>query len=131
MESKKILMLAGKGSSTNILYNAINTLYPINTVVIEEKESKKVFIKRRIKKLGLLTVIGQVMFQLIIVRLLNLVSGKRIRSIITENKLNEKEVKGANIIYTKSVNDDSVIDLVKRLQPDVVIVNGTRIISKK
>lgn len=131
MQHKKIVMLAGDGDSTNILYNAINGMFPIQTVIMEDKENRKVFIKRRIKRLGIINVVGQILFQVIIVRILNTVSTKRIKEIVTENKLNTSVISPHKIKKVSSINNIEVKELLQQINPDVVIVNGTRIISKK
>jgi folate-dependent phosphoribosylglycinamide formyltransferase PurN len=131
MAGKTIVMLAGKGFSSNAVYHAIDAAYPIAKVIVEEKVNTKEFLKRRIKKLGFITVAGQVLFQAIVVRLLNAVSKKRVQQLTQELALNGSEIPAAVVSNVPSVNDDAVITLLKELKPDLVIVNGTRIISKK
>jgi folate-dependent phosphoribosylglycinamide formyltransferase PurN len=131
MQNNKIVMLVGEGHSTNILFNAINSKFEIALVIMEEKENRKFFIKRRIKKLGLVTVAGQILFQAIVVKLLNKASKKRIENIINQNGLNKLEIPTDKIKRVASINDDGVKTLLQQLNPAVIIVNGTRIISKK
>ena len=131
MDNKKIVLLAAEGNSTNIIYHAINKRFSVHTVIIEKRESKKLFIKRRVKRLGIIKVGGQILFQIIIVRILNALSVKRIKSVIAENHLNIAKISGNRIIHTRSINDHSVIELLQQIKPDVIIINGTRIISKK
>ena len=78
---KKIVMLAGKGSSTLFMYNGIKDQYQIDKVIIEQPVNRKIFIKRRIKKLGLATVFGQIMFQIFCVKFLNITSKRRVQEI--------------------------------------------------
>lgn len=66
----KIVMLAGKGQSTLFMYNAINEIFPIDKVIIENKISNKKLLQTRIKKVGYLKVINQLLFQIIISKLL-------------------------------------------------------------
>lgn len=66
----KIVMLAGKGQSTLFMYNAINEIFPIDKVIIEDKISNKKLLQSRIKKVGYLKVINQLLFQIIISKLL-------------------------------------------------------------
>ena len=131
MNNKKIILLAGSGQSTNIIYNAINQKFGVSTVIIEAPESSKVYFKRRIKRLGILTVIGQILFLVSIPKLLRLLSKKRLNSILTDNKLNDTEIPQSKIKTVKSVNSKETIETIVSLQPDLIIVNGTRIISKK
>jgi folate-dependent phosphoribosylglycinamide formyltransferase PurN len=131
MTEKKIIMLCGKGFSTNAVYHAINAVYPIAKVVVEEKVNTKEFLKRRIKKLGFITVAGQVLFQAIIVRMLNAASKKRTAQLVDELQLNGNEIPATVVSNVNSINDEEVIALLQQMQPHLVIVNGTRIISKK
>jgi folate-dependent phosphoribosylglycinamide formyltransferase PurN len=131
MCEKKIVLLGGKGVSTEIVFNAINDKFGITTAIIEEKENTKKFIKRRIKKLGLFTVIGQISFQLFIAKPLYQKSKHRIDRIINENSLKTTEIPNEKRREVKSINSQETIELLKQIDPDIIIVNGTRIISKK
>jgi methionyl-tRNA formyltransferase len=131
MGNKKIVLLASRGYSTNMVYNALEKTYGIVTVILEEKEPLKVFLKRRIKKLGIITVLGQIMFQLFIVKTLTLISKKRVDKIIEENELDITEIHQNKISAVTSINSPKTIEIIETLQPDLIVVNGTRIISKK
>ena len=130
MEIKKIVMLGSIGNSTNIIFHLIHKSFPIHTVIIEEKENKRAFLRRRIKKMGLITVVGQVLFQMIVVKLLNIFSAARIKNIIAENELNIQIIPADKINHVRSINEINVVKLLKEVNPDLVIINGTRIISK-
>jgi methionyl-tRNA formyltransferase len=123
----RVVMLAGPGDSTNIVFNAIEP----DLVILEERVSQLRLIRRRIKKLGLWTVVGQVLFRAIIVPLLRQLSKKRIREIKRVNGLDDAPVPSDRVIFVHSVNDDSTVMALKRANPDVVVVNGTRIIAEK
>lgn len=131
MKNKKIIILGGKGESTNIVFHALNKSIGVNLAIIEEKESIKIFFKRRIKRLGVTTVIGQILFQVIIGRLLKITSKKRIAEIINTNDLAIKEISPNKIQNVSSINSKASLELIKKINPDLIIVNGTRIISKK
>lgn len=131
MKDKKIIILGGVGLSTNIVFNALNEKFGIHLAIIEGKEPMKVFLKRRIKRLGLFTVIGQIIFQLTIPKILNSLSKKRKSDIIIDNKLNLTDIPDDKIKKVTSINAKSTIELLKTINPDLIIVNGTRIISKK
>ena len=131
MEDKKIVMLAGKGASTNIVYNALQSEFNIVSIILEKPVNKKQFLKRRITKLGLWNVLGQILFQLTIVKFLNSTSVKRKKEILSKYDLDDREIPGDKIIHVTSVNDKDCLDALQQLNPDLVIVNGTRIISGK
>ncbi len=131
MSDKKIVLLAAAHVTTDIVYNCLNKEFGIHTVILEQTENKKVFIKRRIKRLGLAKVIGQIGFQVLISKPLTIFSKKRVKDIIRENQLDITPVDPAKIVNVPSINSPQAIALLKELQPDLIIVNGTRIISKK
>lgn len=123
----RVVMLAGPRDSTNIVFNAIQP----DLVIVEERVSKLRFIRRRIKQFGLGTAAGQVLFRAIFVPLLRQLSKKRIREIKRENGLDDTPVPSDKVIFVHSVNDDSAVIALKRANPDVVVVNGTRIIAER
>jgi methionyl-tRNA formyltransferase len=131
MTDKKIVMLCGKGFSTNAVYHAVNAVYPVARVIMEEKVPAKEFLKKRAKKLGLVTVAGQVLFQAIVVRILEATSAKRKAQLAANLQLNAQNIPNAITTHVQSINDDEVITLLQQIQPHLVIVNGTRIISKR
>src|SRR5260221_11638783 len=88
MNYAKIVLLAGEGISTNILYHALKDDFAIHSIILEEPVSKRALIKKRIKKLGLWKVTGQVFFQLIIAKFLHLTSSKRKKEILATYSLN-------------------------------------------
>jgi methionyl-tRNA formyltransferase len=81
--------------------------------------------------LGLVTVVGQILFQIIIATPLTYFSKKRKQEIIDKNALDLTPIPVEKITAVPSVNSETTIELLQTLQPDLVIVNGTRIISKK
>ena len=131
MENKKIVLLAGKGQSTNIVFNSINKKFGVYLAILEEKENTKIFLKRRIKKLGFFTVIGQMFFQIFIAIPLGLLSRKRQSEIINEKILDITDIPSEKITNVTSVNSKATIKLLQDINPDIIVVNGTRIISKK
>jgi methionyl-tRNA formyltransferase len=122
----RVVMLAGPGDSTNIVFNAIEP----DLVILEERVSQLRLIRRRIKKLGLGIVVGQVLFRAIIVPLLRNLSKKRIQEIKRKNGLDDSPIPSDKVIFVHSVNDDSTVMALKGANPDVVVVNGTRIIAE-
>jgi methionyl-tRNA formyltransferase len=131
MKDKKIVLLAGKGVSTNIVYQALQARFGVNMVIIEKGSSKKKLLKNRMKRLGLWKVFGQIIFQVLVVKILDHFSKKRKQEIIDQYQLNTSQIPGGKITLVESVNDFETIDLLKKINPDLVIVNGTRIISSK
>jgi len=128
---KKIVMLAGKGPSTTYLYNALKADFEIAAVIVEDEVDRKTFLKKRAKKLGWWKVFGQVLFQALVVPLLRKESARRLQEIKSTYHLNDTPIQPEKLHEVKSVNDPDCLALLKEILPDIVVVNGTRIISKK
>jgi hypothetical protein len=128
---KEIVLLIGRSRSGVFLYNNLKQYFSIRAVIIEDTIQRSLLIKRRIKKLGWTKVMGQLAFQLIIPRLLKFFSRKRYRQLLAEYSLNDTSIDANKIIIVPSVNHQETINVLQQLNPAVVVVNGTRIISKE
>lgn len=131
MENKiNVMMLSGGGQSSNIMFNGISSHANVMCVVIENKVSSKRLITRRIKNQGITKVIGQVLF-IVANKLLARIASSRVQQLISDYGL-KNDLPPENITeLVESVNDEKTIELLKKYNPDAVVVNGTRIISKK
>lgn len=124
-------MLTGGGESSTFMYNGLENSSPISTIIIEGPGGKKKFLQRRIKRLGYITVFGQILFQLTIPRILGKFSKQRIEEIKSLYKLDDSDIPTQKIKNVPSVNSKECIAFLQKEKPDLIIVNGTRIISKK
>jgi folate-dependent phosphoribosylglycinamide formyltransferase PurN len=131
MNKHKLLILASEGISTNILYNSLKDEYDIEAIIIEQAVSRKEFLKKRIKKLGTWAVLGQILFQFSVVPFLNYFSAKRKREILDNYNLHDAPLPEDKIVRVKTVNSPECISIIEKINPEVIIVNGTRIISKE
>lgn len=130
MENKKILLLLTSGLSSNVIYNALNEKFNLSRVVIESKESKLNYLKRRIKKIGISAVAGQILFKTTVVPVLKYFSKDVISDCLNQHQINYSEI-NREVTKVASVNSDEVIQLIQNESPDVIVINGTSIISKK
>ena len=131
MQHKKIVFLASNCQSSRWVYNALIKDFTIEAAIIETPVSKKKLIKRRIKKIGFVQVIGQIIFSALVVPILKIKAKHRISCLINEYQLDETNFITGKTHYVDAVNDEACQLLLQQLQPDIIIVNGTRIISKK
>jgi Formyl transferase len=115
---------------TRILYHGIKNEFIISRIIIESSVSKKLLIQRRIKKFGLFTVAGQLAFQAGIVPLLRIASKGKVKNILQSGNLDISPMPENKIIRVSSINGDDFKTLVSTLQTDLIVVNGTRIISE-
>lgn len=123
-------MLGGMGNSTNILANKLLENHSIELMIFETSPDKLGILKKRLKKLGLLTVINQLLFQTFGMKLLKLLASKRRSEIMTTTKFDES-IPNTTIKYVDSVNSDETFHLLSSINPELVIVNGTRIIEDR
>ncbi len=126
-----MIILATSGTTTNMLYNTLSQHFDVLKVIIEPPISKRKFLSRRIKKLGLLKVIGQMMFLIFIVPLLKLKSKQRIKQIISNYNYASHPIPKEKQQEVSTVNSKTTIKLVDTLKPDFIFINGTRIISSQ
>jgi len=126
----KILLLSGIGWSSKLIANYLVSKGYEVTVIKEEKIPIRLLLKNRILRIGFFKVIDQVLFQVIIVSLLKVFSRHRINQIMKRfpvtNICFDQSIKIFNV---QSINHPKVSELLKRLDYNLIVVNGTRIIS--
>ncbi len=129
--STRIVILAVDCQFTNILYNSLKERYEIEKVIIERPIPKSQFLGSRIRRLGLSHVIGQILFQLLIVPFLKMSSINRVEEIKGSYQLNDMDIDSEKILHIDSVNSPSAAEILEKLKPGLIIINGTRIIRKE
>lgn len=127
----KIIILARDCDSTNVVYNYLKNHFEIDTVVFETPIPRKKQFLNRAKRLGYINAISQVIFFLCIAPVIKRFSQKRKAEIFKEYDLNEMGPPMNLIRKIRYANTEEGRALLKELNPDLIIVNGTRIISKK
>jgi folate-dependent phosphoribosylglycinamide formyltransferase PurN len=123
-------MIAGDGQSTRFVYHALDRAIGVDRVIVEGPVARKTFFERRIKKLGLRTVAGQVLFKAVVDVPLELASRARVREIQSEFALDDGPIPERARTDVVSINAPEAIAALRALDPAVIVVNGTRIIAK-
>jgi folate-dependent phosphoribosylglycinamide formyltransferase PurN len=126
-----VVMLAGPGRSTRMVYHALTRHFPIDAVIVEKPAAAVPFLLRRVKKIGALSVCGQLLFRALAAPWLRTEARKRIEQIAALARLDDSPIEEAKLVRVPSVNSECAIRALTRLNPRVVVVNGTRIISKR
>lgn len=124
----KIVLLATDNITTWLVYNAISCRYNEIIVAIEKPVSKYQLLRNRVKKLGFLHVVGQVLFGFYSCYIARN-ELENIRNLLEKNCLNEKRPSELTAMSFRSVNSDECRKWLCDICPDVVVVNGTRIVS--
>jgi folate-dependent phosphoribosylglycinamide formyltransferase PurN len=128
---KKIIMILEDGSYAKMVYNHLKTDFDINHIIIDNGQGFVKLLKRRIKKLGIVRVIGQVLFRIVLVPYLNFSAKKRISGILDKNNIEEATLPPLITTRISSINSKEGHDLLKKLNPDIVAIVSHRIVSKK
>ena len=126
----KVVMLADSSELSKIMYNGLKKEFWIVRVLVENDISSIELLQKRTKRLGLLRTVGQVMF-VAANRIFALLSAKKISTINHRYGSSPADYPQGITVAVDSINDDEVIQILKEVNPDAVVVNGTRIISQR
>ena len=127
--SQQVVLLAGPGDTTDIVANWLDEQISRVTLVTEEPQSRVRLARRRIKRIGWVRTLGQVIFVAIVMPVLRIRGQSRRKEILSESRLDDTA--RPPDFRVESVNSSETIELLARLEPRVVVVNGTRIISSR
>jgi folate-dependent phosphoribosylglycinamide formyltransferase PurN len=126
-----IVLLIDNSDLSRIVYHAMAEEFRIDAVVREAKVSRSTFLKRRLKKLGWRTVVGQILFAKCMVPLLKRESTQRRAEIMGHYGLDDSPIPAERATDVQSVNDSRTAALLQQISPGVIVVNGTRILEEK
>ena len=130
-EPHRIVLLCSNGDSSRSICAALRQRFGEITVIREETGSRWLYLKRRMRRLGLLTVAGQVLFAALLVPLLKRLSRYRIAELRSRYGLDDEPIDGNGVIVVPSVNSSEARQALVDAAPDVVVINGTRIIGER
>ena len=128
MPRDRVVLLTSDGESGRVAARYLAARFPELTVIVETPVSRSLLLRRRIKRLGLVHVGGQLAFMLF-QRVQQRLTKSRIAEIIRKADLDARWPDDRQIIRVPSVNSPECIDHLRRLQPRAILVMGTRIIS--
>jgi len=125
----RICLLIADSPFARIAYHGLAREFAQVSVICEERVSRRALLRRRTKKLGRVTVVGQLLFSLLIVPLLTRRSADRIEAIQRQFNLDTAAIPEP-LHHVHSINADATLELLDQLAPAVVVVVGTRIIGR-
>lgn len=126
----RVVLLAGDGTQTNIVYHALAREVADVHVVVEAPVPRAALVRRRLKRLGVVRVAGQLLFVLGFVPFLRRSAARRIEQIRREHGLDESPIP-VSVTRVPSVNSPEGREALRAADPAVVVVQGTRIIGPK
>jgi hypothetical protein len=119
-----------RSSTRSVVHGLMTAGIPVTRVILERREPRLAFLRRRERRYGLDTVIGQLLFLGAVVPVLRLVSRERRRRLGVMSGLNDGPLDEELVARVPSANDPGTIDVLRTLAPRVVVINGTRILSR-
>lgn len=121
-------MLGGSGIYPRLVGNALRKIFGDFPIVFE-RSNRLQMVRRRAAHLGYIATASQILFVSTVYWPLRRFSRDRIREICNTYLISDSPVTG-NVRYVRSVNDDDTIRMLREVQPEVVAVFGTRVLSK-
>lgn len=110
------------------MFNALTKNVDIVRVIVETSPTSASRVKWRVKRFGIRKAIGQLAF-IAANRVVLVTQRARIEALETRFSLDSSSYTENLVTRVKSINDQKVVELLGELQPDVVVVNGTRLIA--
>lgn len=126
--AETVAMLIQPGTNPEIVVNAVKAAFP-NLVVIEEQpESKKLFIKRRAKKLGWLQALGQLATMVVSKYGKRFTTG-RAQEILEEFGANPVVDSTIRRIAVTSANSPEFLKVLTEIRPAALLLVSTRMLK--
>jgi hypothetical protein len=123
----RAILLAGPGDASDIVANYLSARVDGLEVLLEQPQSRLELARRRAKRRGWPAVTGQILFVTLAMPVLRWRGRGRIATIESEAGLDPTP---HSVRYrVDSVNSQATIEVLRAVRPDVVVVNGTRVIA--
>jgi methionyl-tRNA formyltransferase len=124
----RLVLLTTEGESGAVTARYLAARFADLAVIVEQPEPRARFLRRRLKRLGAVTVAGQILF-MIFQRVQQRLKRPRIAEILAGLDIAPTLPASAPVHRVSSVNAAETIELLRRLAPAVIVVMGTRIIA--
>lgn len=125
----RLVLLAGPDPSSRAVHHHVARFARVERIIVEEPVPRRRLLVRRARKLGWMTALGQLLFQCLVALPLRRLSAARIADIQKAHGMCLDPPPDDMILHVESINSPECIAELKRLDPDVVLLNGTRILS--
>jgi folate-dependent phosphoribosylglycinamide formyltransferase PurN len=125
----RVVLLAGPDESTEIVANFLASRVPDLVVVVEDPPSRLQMARRRARRVGWIAVTGQILFVGVLQPVLKRQGARRRAAILGTARAGVTTAAPRHRV--PSVNDEATVALLLSLGPTLVVVHGTRIISRR
>jgi len=130
MPAGEVVLLVVDNALCRIAASRLAVAFPDLKIIVEQHVPRLVLVRGRIKRFGLAHAVGQFAF-IVYSRIIRRAAAGRIAEIVAASGLEPQWPKGVELIEVASVNAPDAIARLQELRPKVVLVVGTRIISRK
>jgi Formyl transferase len=130
MRTDKVVLLTCESDIGRIAARYLAARFPGLAVVVERNMARSLLLRRRVKRLGLVRVGGQLAF-MAFQRVQRRVSRGRIAKIVGQANLEPPWPNTSELIRVPSINSPECVAHLKRLRPRAILVVGTRIIAEE
>lgn len=127
---KSIVFVTAGGPHPWAIANALIERFGPMPVILEEGEPKSALIRRRIRKQGLVSAVGQ-LGTMMLVRVQKKLFAGRIARLVRETGLETEPRSGQQVVEVPSVNAPEFLAELERLRPDLVFLAGCRLLSRE
>ncbi len=124
-------MLASDNPTSWIVYNHLVREFGLFPMLLEKPVARKSMLQNRIRKLGRSAVLSQIAFVATLRRYLAWRDKGRVAEICRQEGLETAPPLTSAVLPIESVNGEECRTFLREMRPNVVVVNGTRIIGKK
>jgi len=128
---QKVILMAQDSELTRLFYELASRDMVFDRILLEGPVERVAMARRRVQRLGLPTVVGQLLFQLVIQRGLAKLSRGRIRQILQQAGAGPAPLPPEKTVRVDSFNSEAGRRELALLEADLVVVHGTRILSQK
>ncbi|HYY38027.1 MAG TPA: formyl transferase [Xanthobacteraceae bacterium] len=130
MRTDKVALLTCESDIGRIAACCLTARFPGLTVIVERSMARSLLLRRRVKRLGLVRVGGQLAF-MAFHRVQRRASRARIAEIVGQANLEPPWPDTGELIRVPSINSPECVAHLQRLSPSAILVVGTRIIAEE
>jgi folate-dependent phosphoribosylglycinamide formyltransferase PurN len=130
MQHSRVAVVTAGGPHVWVIVNAMRDRLGNVAVILEEPESKSHLLRRRARKLGWIQVAGQ-LGTMVFTRLRKLFLSGRDRAALTRQGMTTEPGPDQTIINIASADSPELAATVRKLQAEVVLLAGCRLLSRQ
>lgn len=126
----RVSLLAGPGFSAKVIGTALAEHFDLVCSIRERQVPRRTLVRGRLRRLGAVRVVDQLIFQTLITHALKARSRDRQAEIIASNGW-QGVCLPEPVVDVESVNAPEVAERLTESDPDVIVISGTRILGKR